>query len=184
MALRECDMSEPRYADRRSFRRYQIGIPAALYGQDGVRTPCTLVDISTSGALVYCKPIADDKVITLWLSGFGELCVSRLRAKGEMERLIFRESDFRIRQLIRFLGRLIEAGAAAPTSQRRSAGRSVRNIRDSERVCTFDEAMLHWVDKALSIAACETRRIDKAFGNIVPFPARRQDRGENPDSVA
>src|SRR6202012_2494444 len=84
-------------ADRREYPRYRTSLAAQLITPDATIS-CSLIDISPAGASLSCWPLDDDAAVTLRITGFGDLKVSRLRGSGAVQRLMFRDSELRTLQ--------------------------------------------------------------------------------------
>ncbi|MDB5733532.1 MAG: hypothetical protein JWP16_493 [Alphaproteobacteria bacterium] len=172
-------------ADRREFRRYKTSIAAQLITSAHEIVPCTLLDISPTGASVSCEPIADDTIVKLRLSQFGEIHVSRLRAAAGVERLLFRGTDRSIQRMIHFLVMMIDAGDAAPSSHRRQHESAPSRLHRGSRPLSVNESIGRCVDQALSFV--QQLNPPGLPDNVVLFPARAipdETDGPAPDSAA
>jgi len=162
--------------DRREFQRYRTDIGAELITETRERVPCTLLDISPSGASVLCEPIADDVVVRLWLQEFGEIEAVRLRSAAGVERFLFRNTEFRKQQLIRFLGMLVDAGAALPATHRRENPPSGLSLASDRGPADADDALAFRVMQAINLVAQLCAPSANLPGNVVPFPVNVRSR--------
>lgn len=157
-------------ADRREYPRYRTSLAAELITPDA-RISSSLIDISPAGASLSCWPLDDDAAVTLRIAGFGDLKVSRLRGSGSTERLLFRDSELRSLQWMKFLVRLVDSGAASAAIQRRAHAPSLPLLGATAKA---GDELAACVDQALNM----TVQINSLDGhipeNVVLFPVRRR----------